>query len=261
MKSNLVFTLLVQFFFLISYAQEAVYVNYLFTQKTEINNIQLEQNLYATRDRARLDLIPPNLSIKKPEINENEEGMIEVILPDDNKYGVTSYFSKRQENRIFMRGNRNNKQHIVLDDFKMFSWDITSETKKIHGLNAILAKTSFRGRSYNAWFTTEIPIPFGPWKFRGLPGLILEIEDTDKLFSWRMTAIEVLKQMPENIFSQTPTLDMVDQTLEEFNIEIGRRIKTREQEITSKLPRGSSIVESKKLSFAIELEYEWEEEK
>ena len=35
----------------------------------------------------------------------------------------------------------------------------------------------FRGRTYKAWYTMEIEIEEGPWKFHGLPGLIVEIAD------------------------------------------------------------------------------------
>jgi hypothetical protein len=39
------------------------------------------------------------------------------------------------------------------------------------------ATTSFAGRNYEAWFTPEIPISDGPYKFYGLPGLIFKICD------------------------------------------------------------------------------------
>ena len=35
----------------------------------------------------------------------------------------------------------------------------------------------FRGRNYMAWFCAGIPLPYGPWKMGGLPGLITELRD------------------------------------------------------------------------------------
>jgi GLPGLI family protein len=58
-----------------------------------------------------------------------------------------------------------------------FSWQLHNEKKKILNYNCQKATCSFRGRNYIAWFTPEIPLKEGPYKFGGLPGLILQISD------------------------------------------------------------------------------------
>lgn len=58
-----------------------------------------------------------------------------------------------------------------------FGWKVEEEWKEIAGYNACKATCSFRGRDYVAWFSPEIPVSDGPWKFQGLPGLILEVYD------------------------------------------------------------------------------------
>ncbi|MDL2257346.1 GLPGLI family protein [Bacteroidales bacterium OttesenSCG-928-I14] len=45
-----------------------------------------------------------------------------------------------------------------------------------------------------AWFAPGIPIPNGPWKFGGLPGLILKLYDTDENFIFECDGIEYLKE-------------------------------------------------------------------
>lgn len=40
------------------------------------------------------------------------------------------------------------------------------------------ATCTFSGRNYVAWYTESIPLPYGPYLFGGLPGLIMEIHDT-----------------------------------------------------------------------------------
>lgn len=39
------------------------------------------------------------------------------------------------------------------------------------------AECFFRGRHWKVWFSEDLPMPYGPWKFHGLPGMILKAED------------------------------------------------------------------------------------
>ncbi|QTE21422.1 GLPGLI family protein [Polaribacter cellanae] len=76
------------------------------------------------------------------------------------------------------------------DNLPELKWQITKESKNILGYKCFLAKTSFSGRNYNAWFSYDIPLSDGPYKFTGLPGLILEIYDTEKVFKFLLIGIE-----------------------------------------------------------------------
>ncbi|MVO08889.1 GLPGLI family protein [Flavobacterium sp. TP390] len=60
-----------------------------------------------------------------------------------------------------------------------FNWKFEKETKKIGKYTCHKATAPFRGRDYTVWYTTEIPIPYGPWKLNGLPGLVLEGYDSE----------------------------------------------------------------------------------
>lgn len=60
-------------------------------------------------------------------------------------------------------------------------WNIIADTDSIIlGYKCEKATCRFRGRNYVAWFANEIAIDNGPWKFHGLPGLILKVEDENK---------------------------------------------------------------------------------
>jgi len=61
------------------------------------------------------------------------------------------------------------------------------------------ATTSFAGRQYIAWFTPEIPVPDGPYKFNGLPGLIIEIADLKDHYHFKLTGFEILKEPVKTI--------------------------------------------------------------
>jgi GLPGLI family protein len=79
------------------------------------------------------------------------------------------------------------------EDLSSIEWNILPETKDISGFAVQKAKTSYAGRHYTAWFTTEIPISDGPYKFNGLPGLIVRIADEKKFYVFELTGFKVLK--------------------------------------------------------------------
>lgn len=77
-----------------------------------------------------------------------------------------------------------------------FEWQILSESKDILGYKCQKALGEFRGRKYIAWFAPSILISDGPWKFCGLPGLILAVEDTDKYFVFTCIDIKNNQSQP-----------------------------------------------------------------
>lgn len=57
-------------------------------------------------------------------------------------------------------------------------WKLEKETGNMLKFGVQKATADFGGRQWVAWFTREIPFNEGPYKFNGLPGLVLEIQDT-----------------------------------------------------------------------------------
>jgi GLPGLI family protein len=88
-----------------------------------------------------------------------------------------------------LRGN-----FIYEEELPFFDWKITGEKQTILSYKCQKATVSFRGRDYVAWFATDIPIPNGPWKFGGLPGLILNLHDIKNNFIFECNGLEQLKQ-------------------------------------------------------------------
>jgi GLPGLI family protein len=87
---------------------------------------------------------------------------------------------------------------------KMF-WSFSQETQTICGYKCQKATCHWRGRDFVAWFTTEIPIRRGPWKFGGLPGLILKVYDTDHFYTFEAIGIEKgdfpIYQYPKKLYT------------------------------------------------------------
>ncbi len=69
-------------------------------------------------------------------------------------------------------------------------WQIQSDTMTINTYPCQKATCRFKGRDYDAWFTTEIPISEGPWKLYGLPGLIIKATDSEGHYTFECTGIQ-----------------------------------------------------------------------
>lgn len=65
----------------------------------------------------------------------------------------------------------------MIQDSRLQKWEILPEKEKVGNFMTQKATCNFAGRNWIAWFTTELPIQDGPYKFHGLPGLIIKLED------------------------------------------------------------------------------------
>lgn len=82
------------------------------------------------------------------------------------------------------------REYLYDENFPDFKWQITGEVKEIGKFKCTRATGSFRGRTYHAWFTTETPFTGAPWKLHGLPGLVLEAQDTRGHVFFQFNGIE-----------------------------------------------------------------------
>ena len=118
---------------------------------------------------------------------------------DDNGVSVYSGMSLCIDGeQVVYHINKNTMWSSSLEDDLIYvkeaapkiNWKLINETKKIGKFLCKKAIGNFRGRDYTVWYTKEIPVPYGPWKLHGLPGLILEAYDTDKYVYWYFKSIE-----------------------------------------------------------------------
>lgn len=96
-----------------------------------------------------------------------------------------------EKNVLFHRERIGLDGHFTYTENKPdFGWEIDfNQTKEIAGYTCHAAKGSYAGRDYQAWFTTDIPVSDGPWKFCGLPGLILEVSSLDEEYIYTCMSI------------------------------------------------------------------------
>ena len=85
---------------------------------------------------------------------------------------------------------------IYEDELNAQQWEIKDSTKTILDYPCQMAACNFRGREWTAWFTTDIPVSDGPWKFGGLPGLIMEAYDKGNQYVFTIVGLQKLESEP-----------------------------------------------------------------
>lgn len=91
------------------------------------------------------------------------------------------------------------------------NWQISQDTISLNSLKCQRATCAFKGRNYSAWFSTEITSNNGPWKFGGLPGLIVNVTDSKNEISFDFAGYVSLT---ENFVSLPPK--SVESTNEQY---------------------------------------------
>lgn len=86
------------------------------------------------------------------------------------------------------------KPLLVKDSTNIFNWTLTNNKKTILTYPCQEAKLFFRGRNYTAFFTTNLNFNGSPWKFSGLPGVVLEIKSDDDVFEISANDIRVINK-------------------------------------------------------------------
>lgn len=127
-------------------------------------------------------------------VNKTSKGQVKYTVVKDKNADKTFLFTRIGQAKF-----------KVLDDRKI-SWKILPVNKMVGNFRCQKAETAFAGRIWTAWFTTEIPIPDGPYKFSGLPGLIVKMEDNTHSHAYHLvstrnlTENEIKSADPENNF-------------------------------------------------------------
>lgn len=80
------------------------------------------------------------------------------------------------------------------EDLSSFQWELKNGEEKVAGYNTRQAGIHYGGRQWTAWYTTEVPINEGPYKFRGLPGLIVKVADSRGHYEFNLISIERLSE-------------------------------------------------------------------
>lgn len=115
------------------------------------------------------------------------------IIPETGISGKVKYVVEKSypEYKISSFHSIESDDYKVSDDREM-NWKILPDKQKIGNWEAQKASLEMYGRKWIAWFSTEIPFPDGPYKFHGLPGLIVKISDETNSHSMELKGVKNL---------------------------------------------------------------------
>jgi len=175
--------------------------------------LQSEQSLMESKDSVSIDTDYMVLEIGETGISRyysdnkrKTDSLMAEMLKKSNSVRLNTEFLK--ENGISSMGNtleifKNypagkmtvtdniiTSSYLYEEPMDEFAWEITTDTMTCLQYVCQKAVCDFRGRHYEAWFAPELPINNGPWKFSGLPGLILSVATADGLYSFKAIGLE-----------------------------------------------------------------------
>jgi len=124
-------------------------------------------------------------------IEKGQNNNMKITFSD--AYGYVFHRNKNKAEFI-SRDIIKDQPFIVTEKLPEFKWKIQKDGgREIGGYQCQMAVTEFRGRVYEAWFTTALPLDSGPWKLSGLPGLILEANDREGIIQFIFAGLRLVR--------------------------------------------------------------------
>ena len=148
-------------------------------------DVTRDNSIFFSYEKYRADSLT-HAVIKK----QNAVGSTEVLVPN-NYIGDIHYLIEEFGNpkKVYITDQLGSDNFRVFDARKI-KWKILSEKQMIGKYPAQKAEAQMYGRKWTAWFATEIPIQDGPYKFHGLPNLIVKIEDQTGTHTFALEAVQ-----------------------------------------------------------------------
>ncbi|UOE38253.1 MULTISPECIES: GLPGLI family protein [Chryseobacterium] len=154
-------------------------------------DISGEKSLFYSENRIKRDSILRSNFQSGGERGVNREQM--ESLRSNINYSVEK--DKKSQKTTFK--DRIGRDIYAYEEDRPLDWKVLAETTKIGDYKVQKAETEFAGRKWTAWFTTDLPYQDGPYKFTGLPGLIIKVEDSSGDYSFDLMKNYKISDFPE----------------------------------------------------------------
>lgn len=176
-----------------------IFGSLLFKSQTNRFFYELQSRKDSTEDYRRNIMV---LDINPKSIKFYDKNLLDYdSINKNNKNGFSSRTNTKTDQLIIRKPGsfqnswyRDFMDYFVINSKDEISWKLYPEIKTYNNYKLQKATTNFGGRSWTAWFAKDINIPEGPYKFRGLPGLIFLLEDSNKDFIYALAGNKKLSE-------------------------------------------------------------------
>ena len=156
--------------------------------QTEIMDLEVTSkgSTFFSREKFQQD----SIQLKDFERQIQTTGAMNVKTTVGGKKLYTDVIHKTYPDYLVLQDTSFGGKYFLVTDNRKMDWKVEPEKQKIGNYETQKATTYFGGRKWTAWFTNDITIQDGPYKFHGLPGLIVKIEDANKTHVFELKGVK-----------------------------------------------------------------------
>lgn len=252
MKKIILFTLL---FISTLYFSQQVHVRYLMVLSPYTTS---HEDVYIKNNQV--------LSIQDSIITNNKltDSWTLAVNLDNGRKPSKKYFvsdlNNENERNFFFTANVESRDFFIYDKVPKPDWKIEeNSTKTIAGYKCTKATGVFRGSKVTAYFAKDLPYSAGPFKFYGLPGLILDIRvDNMDHEIWKAESVDIddktaIAFKPQFLNNEKVSLKAYVEAKEAHMNKIFKKVSDAIPNSIGK----TTITNNQR--FTVEQKYEWEE--
>jgi len=137
------------------------------------------ESLFLSQKVINLDSLPSGNSG-----NPNKE--LITLAGNRTYFGEKIHTSKNQVTTFYF----NEGVTLFFSEDESAEWILEKEEKQMGQLKCQIASAKMYGRSWKACYSTEYPFQFGPYKFHGLPGLIIDLVDSENIYHYSLIELK-----------------------------------------------------------------------
>lgn len=193
MKTNFIALVLIIVFNNYSIAQTHRFIYDVIYKKDSTSNITTKENYILDIGTKETKYYTYDFFVADSLITNN------IPFPKEMKLNTSDIIVHKNNNNEFSQYDLLENTVLQLQTNDTQKWNLSQEKKNVKNLSLQKAITTWGGRNWTAWFAEEIPFQEGPYKFHGLPGLIVEIYDDKKNYHFELVRSEKIKE-EENQF-------------------------------------------------------------